>query len=146
VWTTSQRYYTAVALSVLFGFVVVALCVDRSGFAGLNPFSSEDCARYVDQRALSKQQQSQHQFSGGEGREISAEGNTRNPSADAPEQQSSQSDYYACRLAAYTNKLAWFTGALVVATIALFGIGNLSGSTMSWTPKMRQLAKVEPCP
>jgi hypothetical protein len=114
-------------LVILLGFVTFALYADPKGLASLNPFSGEDCAHYVEQSALSKQQQSQRQLSSGEGRETGAERNTRNAGKDAPDQQRSEGDYYACRLAAYTNKLAWFTAALVVATIALFGIGIYQG-------------------
>jgi len=35
----------------------------------------------------------------------------------------SQADHYGCQLARYTHQLAWFTGALFIATILLFVIG-----------------------
>jgi hypothetical protein len=114
-------------LVILLGFVVFALYLDPNGFVRLNQFGGDDCAYYVEQSAEGKQQQTQPQFSSAESRETGAERNKRNTTADTPDQKRSEGDYYACRLAVYTNRLAWFTAALVLATIFLFVIGIYQG-------------------
>lgn len=125
-WTPQQRYCTACALAVLFGFLLLAFYVDPSGLARLNPFG-EECIGYEQQFTLSDQRQSQEQLTGSEGRETGAKRDARNARGAAPDQQSSQGDYYACRLAVYTRQLALFTCALVVATVILIGTGIYQG-------------------
>jgi hypothetical protein len=127
VWTAQQRYCTACAAAVLLGFVLLALYVDPTGLARLNPFSGEKCAPYEQQRTLSEQQQSHERLPSSESRKTSTEHDTSKAGATAPEQQSSQADYYACRLAVYTRQLALFTAALVVATVILIGTGIYQG-------------------
>ena len=126
-WTPQQRYCTACAAAVLLGFVLLAVYIDPVGLARLNPFGGENCSSYEQQRTFSKQQQPHERLPSGEGRETGTEHDTRNTGTTAPEQQSSQGDYNACRLAIYTRQLALFTGALVVATVILIGTGIYQG-------------------
>jgi hypothetical protein len=109
------------------GFVALALYFDPAGMARLNPFGSENCGAYEQQRSFNKQQQTHEQFPSNEGRETSAEQDAGKAGAQAPEHQGSEADYYACRLAVYTHQLALFTAALVVVTVILIGTGIYQG-------------------
>jgi hypothetical protein len=109
------------------GFVLLALYIDPTGLARLNPFGGEECAPYEQQHTLSEEQQPQKRLSSGEGRETGAERNAHGATATAQDQQSAQGDYYACRLAVYTRQLAVFTALLVAATTLLFAIGIYQG-------------------
>jgi hypothetical protein len=126
-WTTQQRYCTACAAAVLLGFVLLAFYIYPTSLTHLNPFGGENCTSYEQQRALSKQQQSNEALSVSKGGETGAERDTRNAGAAAPDQPSGQGDYYACRLAVYTRQLALFTGALAIATVILIGTGIYQG-------------------
>jgi hypothetical protein len=85
----------------MFGFLLLALYIDPTGIVRLNPFGGEECAPYEQQRALSQKQETHDRLCGGKSREASAEGNARNATTGAPDQQNNQADYYACRLAVY---------------------------------------------
>jgi hypothetical protein len=106
VWTRQQQYCTACAAIVLLGVLAACLYLDPRVETGLNPFGEDECARY--------EQQNRQQDHG-------------NPERAILVQPSGQTDYYACRLAAYTRRLAVFTGLLVIATITLGGIGIWQG-------------------
>ena len=127
--TKDQRFCTACAFAAIAAFLIFAFVLDPTWPDFLNPFGSLDCGEAAYQNAGSQKQSTQSAVApldGGKS-EIKKDASEQCTTEGCAKSNSTLNDRYACQLAIYTRKLAWFTLLLASATIMLGGIGVWQG-------------------